>query len=386
MGQAAREEIDLLPAGTPGGRNFGWKLMEGTTCFSTAGCPVGHPPCGSPDLTLPVLEYGHGDGECSITGGYVSRAPSLPHVWGVYFFGDLCSGRLWAADRQIASQPETWRIRQLPVPLPGVDTFGEDRAGDLWVATHEGELFRLVPERPVDTVGLYDRATARFLLKDLHQDGPEDRALRFGWLGNPWAPLAGDWNGDGRTGVGLWDAKAGLFRLKDELRIGPADVLFAAQAPSTRAIPLAGDWNGDGKDTVGFYDPVTSTFRLTDSLAGSGFPIVFRFGGGGLPVAGDWDGDGHDSVGLYVPWRGSFILRNELSPGPESYRVRIATAKASWLPVAGDWDGDGRDSVGLYDPATATFRLLDALRTGPADRVFQFGTPGTGQVPLAGEW
>ncbi len=387
VGQGAREEIDLQPAGTPGGRNFGWKLMEGSFCFSTAGCPVGAPRCGSPDLTLPVLEYGHNDGECSVTGGYVSRAPSLPHAWGVYFFGDLCSGRLWAADRPQGDQPETWRVRQLPVPLPGVDTFGEDRAGNLWVATYEGELFQLVPEHPVDTLGLYDRATARFLVKDLHLDGPEDRALRFGRPGAPWVPLAGDWNGDGRTGVGFWDAGAGLFRLKDELRSGPADILLAAQAPSKKAIPLAGDWDGDGKDTVGFYDPATSTFRLTDHLAGGGFPIVFTFGrAGGLPVAGDWDGDGRDSVAVYVPATSVFLLRNELSTGPESLRVRFGTAKAGWRPVAGDWDGDGRDSVGLYDPATATFRLLDAPRTGPADRVVQLGTPGAGQVPLAGEW
>jgi len=382
VGQAGREEIDIQPAGTPGGRNFGWKLMEGSECFSTSDCPVGHPPCGSPDLVLPDLEYGHADGDCSITGGYVSRAPSLPHVWGAYFFGDLCSGRLWAADKQGTA----WRVRQLVVPLPGVDTFGEDSAGNLWAATHEGELFQLIPEHPVDTTGLYDPSTARFLLKDLDQDGPEDRALRFGKPVVPWVPLAGDWDGDGHTGVGFWNAAAGLFSLKNALRHGPADVLWSIHAPSGRALPIAGDWDGDGKDTVGFYDPGTSTFFLTNSHAGASFPITFTFGGGGLPLAGDWDGDGKDTIGLYVPGRSAFLLRNDLSSGAPSLRIRFGTANAGWLPVAGDWDGDGKDSVGLYDPATATFRLLDALRPGPADRVIRFGTPGSGQVPLAGEW
>jgi hypothetical protein len=382
VGQNTREEIDLQPAGTPGGRNFGWKPMEGSLCFSSSSCPVGTPPCGSPDLALPVLEYGPSQGECSVIGGYVSRAPSLPHVWGTYFFGDLCSGRLWAAERRGGS----WEVRQLPVSIPSVDTFGEDRDGNLWVATHAGELFELVPRVPVDTLGLYDPATARFLVKDLHLDGPEDRALRFGRPGNSWVPLAGDWNGDGRTGVGFWDAGAGVFRLKNALRSGPSDILFAIPAPSSRAIPLAGDWDGDGKDTVGFYDPATSTFHLTDRFSGNRFPIVFPFGHGGLPVAGDWDGDGRDSVGLYVPRRSVFLLRNELSAGEPSLRVRFGTPNAGCLPVAGDWDGDGDDSVGLFDPATATFRLLDALRAAPADRVIRFGTPGAGQVPLAGEW
>jgi hypothetical protein len=377
VGQSAREEIDVQPAGTPGGRNYGWKLMEGSACFSNASCPVGSPPCGSPDLTLPVLEYGHDDGECSITGGYVARAPSLPHVWGAYFFGDLCSGRLWAAD----AQGGAWRIRQLPQRLPGVDTFGEDGAGNLFVATHEGELFQLVPQLPVDTPGLFEPATARFLLKHLPQDGPEDLALRFGRPRQLGVPLAGDWDGDGHTGIGVWDAAAGVFRLKNALRPGFADVLVALPPPSGHAIPLAGDWDGDGKDTVGFYDPTTSTFYLTNVLGGTGFPIVFQFGGGGLPVVGDWDGDGKDSVGLYVTGRGVFLLRNELSGGPPSLRVRTGARKGSSLPLAGDWDGDGQDSVGLYEPATATFRLL-----GPEEKIFHFGTPGAGQLPLAGEW
>ena len=87
-----------------------------------------------------------------------------------------------------------------------------------------------------------------------------------------------------------------------------------------------------------------------------------------------------------MPGRSSFLLRNELSAGAPSFRVRFGTANAGWLPLAGDWDGDGKDTIGLYDPATATFHLLDALRSGPADRVLRFGTPGGGQVPLAGEW
>lgn len=378
VGQNSREEVNLQPAGTPGGRNFGWKPMEGSLCFSSGACPVGTPPCNSSSYSLPVLEYGRKKGECSVTGGYVSRAPSLPHVWGVYFFGDLCTGKIWTAGRQ----GETWSLRQLPERIHGVDTFGEDRAGNLWVATHPGELFKLVPQLPVDTLGLYDPVTARFLVKDLHLDGPEDRALRFGTPGSSWLPLAGDWNGDGRTGVGFWDAGAGVFRLKNALRRGPADVVFAIPPPSGRALPLAGDWDGDGRDTVGFYDPATSTFHLTNSLSGNRFPIVFAFGGGGRPVAGDWDGDGRDSVGLHVPGRGVVLLRNQLSSGAASLRVRVSGG----LPLAGDWDGDGDDSIGLFDPATATFRLLDGTRTGPADRVIRFGTPGAGQVPLAGEW
>lgn len=393
VGEAGREEVDVQLAGTPGGLNFGWKPMEGSTCFSMGSCPAGTPKCGSPDLTLPVLEYRHGDGDCSITGGYVARSPALPHVWGAYFFADLCSGRLWAANQHqgepLASRSNqlgTWNVRQLPQLLRGVVTFGEDRAGRLWLATYDGGLFELVPRFPVDTPGLYAPAQARFLFKDLFLDGVEDRSVRFSRPQLGWLPLAGDWNGDGRTTIGAWDPAARTFRLKNTLQPAGADLFRSATPPSDRAIPLAGDWDGDGRDSVGFYDPATSTFHLTNRWSAGPCEIVFAFGQGGLPVAGDWNGDGRDSVGLYVPGRSAFLLRNGLSAGPPSVRVGFGTPRAGWLPLAGDWDGDGDDTPGLYDPATATFHLLAALRPGPADRVVRFGTPGAGQVPLAGEW
>ena len=48
VGQDQFEEIDVLRASTPGGANLGWKVMEGTRCFSTMGCPAGTPVCNAP--------------------------------------------------------------------------------------------------------------------------------------------------------------------------------------------------------------------------------------------------------------------------------------------------------------------------------------------------
>ncbi|MEX1158142.1 MAG: PQQ-dependent sugar dehydrogenase, partial [Thermomicrobiales bacterium] len=64
VGQSMWEEVNHVPAGTGGGRNFGWNAMEGMHCY-TDDC--------EPSLyTLPVAEYDHDDG-CSITGGQVYR-------------------------------------------------------------------------------------------------------------------------------------------------------------------------------------------------------------------------------------------------------------------------------------------------------------------------
>src|SRR6266487_4250176 len=89
VGNAMREEVDFQPADSPGGENYGWNIMEGSLCFE--------PPtnCDSTGLTLPVAEFDHSQGCASITGGTVYRATRYPTLYGIYFYGDWCSGRLW---------------------------------------------------------------------------------------------------------------------------------------------------------------------------------------------------------------------------------------------------------------------------------------------------
>jgi len=53
VGQANLEELNIQTASSAGGENYGWRLMEGDSCFNPAsGCNDG-------SLTLPVLQYDH---------------------------------------------------------------------------------------------------------------------------------------------------------------------------------------------------------------------------------------------------------------------------------------------------------------------------------------
>ena len=51
-------------------------------------------------LTLPVAEYTHAAGGCSVTGGFVYRGRVSPGLRGIYLYGDYCSGRIWGVERQ----------------------------------------------------------------------------------------------------------------------------------------------------------------------------------------------------------------------------------------------------------------------------------------------
>ncbi|MEO7794773.1 MAG: PQQ-dependent sugar dehydrogenase [Thermoanaerobaculia bacterium] len=142
VGQSERDEVDLWPAAGGGGANFGWKIMEGSACYSRDACAASAPACGSAELALPILENLLADANCAVIGGYRYRGHRLPALEGRYLFGDYCSGRLWAA----ATNGTAWTRESFPFELPGLTTFGETQVGEIVLATQAGELYAL--ERP----------------------------------------------------------------------------------------------------------------------------------------------------------------------------------------------------------------------------------------------
>lgn len=140
VGQSAREEVNVSTAASGGGKgiNYGWRIMEGGICFNP---PTG---CGTAGLTLPVVEYDHSAGACSITGGYVYRGAAVPALQGTYFYADFCAGfvRSFRLAGGMATEQADWISLR---PGGSITSFGEDAAGELYIMTSGGGLFRIVP-------------------------------------------------------------------------------------------------------------------------------------------------------------------------------------------------------------------------------------------------
>lgn len=122
VGQGSFEEVDFQAAGSAGGENYGWRIMEGAHCFDPA-------ICSQAGLVLPVAEYDHGQG-CSITGGFVYRGQAFPALQGFYLYADFCSGRFWSLKRDGTA----WQNSLLLVEPHSISSFGEDEAGNLYAA------------------------------------------------------------------------------------------------------------------------------------------------------------------------------------------------------------------------------------------------------------
>ncbi|RKT44448.1 peptidase inhibitor I9 [Thiocapsa rosea] len=237
--------------------------------------------------------------------------------------------------------------------------------------------------------GLYSPAAGAFYLRGAHSGGAADIAFGFGPQSSAWIPLAGDWDGDGRTTVGLYNRAAGSFHLRNMHAGGSSDVVFGFGPRSSTWTPLAGDWNGDGRTTVGLYNAVTGTFFLRNALAGGAADLTFRFGpqvSTWVPLAGDWNGDGRTTVGLYNPRTGTFHLRNAHAGGAADLTFGFGPPSSTWTPLAGDWNGDGRTTVGLYNRASGTFYFRNSHNGGAADITFGFGPRPSSWTALTGTW
>jgi hypothetical protein len=276
-------------------------------------------------------------------------------------------------------------------------SFGEDQAGEVYLATLTGRLYSLSRGQigpAADKVGLFDPALALFKLKTANTEAAPVDVMQFGPRKTTWTPLAGDWDGDGRSTPGYWDPTNAFFRLKNTLGGGLSDVVLAVDRPSTHVLrAVAGDWDGDGRDTVGLYDVTTGIFHLKNSLSGRTFEVqvpVGTLGPDALPIAGDFDGDGKDTPALYNAANGTFlnILFTSNTSGGATIPIAFVFGPVgkNMLPVTGDWDGDGKDGIGVYDPTSATYRLKNVPGPGAPNLVFRFGTKRNAWKPISGVW
>ena len=132
VGADTREEVDrsvsTKAARAGKGVNFGWSHCEGTRKTGSATKCERH--------RLPVHDYGHADGWCSVTGGAVHRGPGARNWRGLYVAGDFCGGLFvlnGSGKRRYSGH--SGRL---------ITSFGEDAEGRIFATTLDGTLHKVV--------------------------------------------------------------------------------------------------------------------------------------------------------------------------------------------------------------------------------------------------
>ena len=134
VGQDQYEEVNVVPMRSAG-VNYGWKVMEGPSCYRRPGC-------NRAGLQQPALSYSHENSVCSVIGGHVYRGQKIPEIRGQYFYSDYCNSWLRSfgfADGKVTDRHE-WPIGR----VGSIVSFGEDSQGELYICTSSGRVYRIV--------------------------------------------------------------------------------------------------------------------------------------------------------------------------------------------------------------------------------------------------
>ena len=133
VGQNTYEEVDIVQAG----KNYGWNIMEGFHCYKPSSG------CDQSGLTLPVIEYQHSDGACSITGGYVYRGAAIPALDGAYVYADYCTGKVSAFPTAGAAPGSKPPVTTLRGSGTSVTSLAQDTSGELYLLEEDGKIYRM---------------------------------------------------------------------------------------------------------------------------------------------------------------------------------------------------------------------------------------------------
>jgi hypothetical protein len=137
--------VDLQPAASSGGENWGWRCREGAHPYDATHCD-------GLVFVDPIHEYTHGGqpSRCAIVGGEVYRGAAIPDLRGSYFFADNCSAQIWSIVNGAATdlRDRTGELASGGASIDQISSFGRDARGEIYVIDQGGQVYRIAPAAP----------------------------------------------------------------------------------------------------------------------------------------------------------------------------------------------------------------------------------------------
>ena len=370
VGQNLFEEVDFQPAASPGGQNYGWSIMEGFHCFNKLDFNNPLLTCNQTGLTLPVFEYDHTQGDCSIIGGFVYRGNLHPKMQGIYFYGDTCTGKI----RGLKRNGGVWQNSLLLDSPFAITSFGEDQAGELYLADYNtGDIYRITAPVTGDfdgdaktDIAVYHSLSGLWFIRK-SSDGT-DTVVGYG--GPDYKPVPGDYDRDGKTDVAAYHSLSGLWFIRKSTDGTDSFLGYGGSAFA----PAPGDFDGDGKTDIAVYHSPSGLWFIRKSSDGTDTSLAYG-GPDYKPVPGDFDGDGKTDIAVYHSLSGLWFIRKS-SDGTDT---SLAYGGPDYKPIPGDFDGDRKTDIAVYHSLSGLWFIRKS--SDGTDTVVGYGGPDYKPVP-----
>jgi hypothetical protein len=164
-----------------------------------------------------------------------------------------------------------------------------------------------------------------------------------------YTPVVGDFDGDGHDDI-YW---YGVGTRADRIWLGRADATFETGITAKRFnysgsfIPLAGDFDGDGRSDIFWYQAGAGQDYLWWGSGGPGSfsEVTSESSGTYEPFAGDFDGDGYADIFWYRPGEGTDHTWWGRSGRTFDTHSDLREFDDIARPIVGDFDGNGTTDV-----------------------------------------
>ncbi len=200
VGQDLWEEVNIQPAASPGGQNYGWDCFEGNNSFEN-NCDAFHG-----ILTYPDFEYPHdynvpqgwelGFGN-SVTGGFVYRGSQYPGLQGIYICADYVTNYYWLIYPSANNLGLNTQAVDGTGDITEVVSFGEADDKEIYMLEFNGTLKKVTTDEILDISSIEFRAQKSDLAVDLQWQYKNDYqqnillcTIERSTLGTPFTALA----------------------------------------------------------------------------------------------------------------------------------------------------------------------------------------------------
>jgi Fungalysin metallopeptidase (M36)/FG-GAP-like repeat len=182
--------------------------------------------------------------------------------------------------------------------------------------------------------------------------------VRYVWWGTTGdIAITEDFDGDNKADPAIYRPSTGVFWA---LRSTNGTALAVTRmAGSVVGAPIAGDFDGDGRGDLGLLN--NGAWNIVHAADNYATISTVAWGtSGDRAVHGDYDGDGRDDIAVFRGSENTWFILN--SAGGVRY---VYFGASTDLPVPADYDGDGRTDVAVYrngvwyiDRSTSGFQVV----------------------------